>query len=72
MQSDTSVPSGRWDDAYALIGKMEAGFAEGRDRGDLEYGNGDDPEMDLPSSNRPAVFGSARELSIWLQEHPAP
>ncbi|MET9959411.1 hypothetical protein ABZ128_10065 [Streptomyces sp. NPDC006326] len=44
-----------WSEAYSLIDKMEGGMAAGEDR----------------FSNRPAVLGSAHELSRWLNAHPA-
>ncbi|MEV7512036.1 hypothetical protein AB0O57_29180 [Streptomyces sp. NPDC091201] len=43
-----------WSEAYALIDKMEGGMAAGEDR----------------FTNRPAVLGSAHELSRWLDAHP--
>ncbi|MER7937892.1 MULTISPECIES: hypothetical protein [unclassified Streptomyces] len=49
-----------WSEAYALINKMEGGIAVGEDQGATALG-----------TNRPAVLGSAHELSRWLDAHPA-
>ncbi|MFI5990228.1 hypothetical protein ACIBAC_00040 [Streptomyces sp. NPDC051362] len=46
-----------WSQAYALINKMEKGIAVGEDQG-------------ATGENRPAVLGSAHELSRWLDAHP--
>ncbi|MEU6010685.1 hypothetical protein [Streptomyces sp. NPDC047453] len=58
MNADKNVSPEFWTEAYALIEKMEAGYAVGEDRG-AGF-----------NSNRPAVFGTAHDLSDWLDEHP--
>lgn len=48
-----------WSEAFALINKMEDGIAVGQDQGATAMG-----------TNRPDVFGSAHDLSDWLDEYP--
>ncbi|MGW2550103.1 hypothetical protein [Streptomyces sp. NPDC001635] len=50
-----------WSGAYALIDKMEDGYAIGEDQGG---------GINNVTSNRVAVFGGAHDLSDWLDEHP--
>ncbi|MGY1528034.1 hypothetical protein ACW69C_30410 [Streptomyces sp. MN3] len=50
-----------WSEAYLLIDKMEKGIAVGEDRGG---------GLTNYTSNRPDVFGSAHDLSRWLDAHP--
>lgn len=50
-----------WSPAYALINKMEKGYAVGEDQGG---------GLNNVTSNRVAVFGGAHDLSDWLDEHP--
>ncbi|MGC5236850.1 hypothetical protein [Streptomyces albogriseolus] len=50
-----------WSEAYVLIDKMEKGVAVGEDRGG---------GLNNVTSNRPDVFGSAHDLSRWLDAHP--
>lgn len=50
-----------WTEAYALIGKMEKGVAVGEDQGG---------GITNTTSNRVDVFGSAHDLSDWLDAHP--
>jgi hypothetical protein len=59
MNSEKSVGPEFWTEAYTLIGTMEKGYALGEDLGAEDF-----------SSNRPDVFGSAHQLSRWLDEHP--
>ncbi|AXI91344.1 hypothetical protein SAM9427_36880 (plasmid) [Streptomyces sp. ETH9427] len=50
-----------WSEAYVFIDKMEKGVAVGEDRGG---------GLNNVTSNRPDVFGSAHDLSRWLDAHP--
>jgi hypothetical protein len=50
-----------WSGAYALMDKMEDGYAVGEDQGG---------GVNNVTSNRVAVFGGAHDLSDWLDEHP--
>ncbi|MFI7415318.1 hypothetical protein ACIBU0_42460 [Streptomyces sp. NPDC049627] len=59
MRAEKSVGPEFWTEAYALIDKMEAGIAVGRDRGATAI-----------DTNRPDVLGSAHDLSDWLDENP--
>ncbi|GAA3381232.1 hypothetical protein GCM10020367_71710 [Streptomyces sannanensis] len=59
MNAEKSVGPEFWTDAYALIDKMEKGIAVGEDKGATAVG-----------TNRPDVFGSAHELSDWLDQNP--
>ncbi|MEU9372157.1 hypothetical protein AB0D71_47745 [Streptomyces avermitilis] len=60
MNADKRGGPGFWTEAYALINKMEDGYAVGEDQGGgSRY-----------ITNRPAVFGSAHDLLDWLDEHP--
>jgi hypothetical protein len=54
MNANKSAGPEFWSEAYALIDKMEDGIAVGEDQ----------------FTNRPAVLGSAHDLSDWLNEHP--
>jgi hypothetical protein len=60
MNADKDTGPEFWTEAYALINKMEKGIAVGEDEGAIALG-----------TNRPAVLGSAHELSRWLDAHPA-
>ncbi|GAA2439497.1 hypothetical protein [Streptomyces glaucus] len=55
-----------WSEAYALIDTMEEGIAVGEDQGVPVA----DLEMAEKLSNRDEVFGSAHDLSDWLDAHP--
>jgi len=59
MNADSRVGPEFWSEAYALIDKMEKGVAVGKDLGAAS-----------PVTNRPDVFGSAHDLSRWLDAHP--
>ncbi|MFE4579373.1 hypothetical protein [Streptomyces chartreusis] len=59
MRAETSVGREFWTEAYTLIDKMEKGIAVGEDQGATAVG-----------TNRPAVLGSAHDLSDWLDVHP--
>ncbi|MER5916438.1 hypothetical protein ABT124_40130 [Streptomyces sp. NPDC001982] len=59
MNADKSVSPEFYSGAYALINKMEKGVAVGEDLG-----------ASALNTNRPDVFGSAHDLSDWLDEHP--
>jgi hypothetical protein len=61
MNAEKSVGADFWTEAYVLIDHMEKGVAVGVDQG----GGGGNV-----TSNRPDVFGSAHELSRWLDAHP--
>ncbi|MCG8971796.1 hypothetical protein [Streptomyces sp. CL12-4] len=61
MNAEKSVGPDFWTEAYVLIDRMEKGVAVGVDQGG-GLGN--------VTSNRPEVFGSAHELSRWLDAHP--
>lgn len=60
MNADKRGGPGFWTDAYALINKMEKGYAVGEDQG------GGSRFL----TNRPDVFGSAHDLVDWLDAHP--
>ncbi|MFF4902218.1 hypothetical protein [Streptomyces sp. NPDC001068] len=60
MHADKGTGPEFWSGAYVLINKMEDGIAVGEDKGATALG-----------TNRPAVLGSAHELSRWLDAHPA-
>ncbi|MFF8399837.1 hypothetical protein [Streptomyces sp. NPDC016172] len=66
MNAEKSVGADFWTDAYALIDTMEDGIAVGEDQGVPVA----DTEMAAKMSNRDDVFGSAHDLSDWLDEHP--
>jgi hypothetical protein len=66
MNAEKSVGAEFWTDAYALIDTMEDGIAVGEDQGVPVA----DTEMAAKMSNRDDVFGSAHDLSDWLDEHP--
>ncbi|MFJ1552746.1 hypothetical protein [Streptomyces mirabilis] len=59
MNAEKSVGPDFWTDAYVLIDTMEKGIAAGEDRGST-------PGV----TNRPDVFGSAHDLSDWLDANP--
>ncbi|MFF7759002.1 hypothetical protein [Streptomyces griseorubiginosus] len=59
MNAEKAVGADFWTEAYELIGTMEAGIAEGEDKGATAVG-----------TNRPGVLGSAHDLSDWLDENP--
>ncbi|MET9776196.1 hypothetical protein ABZ023_18380 [Streptomyces sp. NPDC006367] len=61
MNAEKSVGPDFWTEAYVLIDRMEKGVAVGVDQGG-GLGN--------VSSNRGDVFGSAHDLSRWLDAHP--
>jgi hypothetical protein len=61
MQAHKGVSAEFWSPAYAIIDKMEDGYAVGEDQGG---------GINNTSSNRVAVFGGAHDLSDWLDEHP--
>ncbi|GHE43493.1 hypothetical protein GCM10018785_11300 [Streptomyces longispororuber] len=61
--ADTKNGPKFWSKAYALISTMEKGFKVGDDQG-VPAGES------MTSTNRDEVFGSARELSVWLDQHP--
>ncbi|MET9731989.1 hypothetical protein ABZZ79_15450 [Streptomyces sp. NPDC006458] len=65
MNAEKSVGADFWTEAYALIDAMEEGVAVGDDQG-APAGAATDPAM----TNRDDVFGSAHDLSEWLDEHP--
>ncbi|MFF2101165.1 hypothetical protein [Streptomyces sp. NPDC058202] len=60
MNSEKRGGAGFWTEAYALINKMEKGYAVGEDQGGGERF----------ITNRPAIFGTAHDLSDWMDEHP--
>ncbi|MEU9523317.1 hypothetical protein [Streptomyces sp. NPDC048224] len=62
MSTAKSVGADFLTEAYVMIDRMEKGVAVGVDQGG-DLGN--------ITSNRPDVFGSAHELSRWLDTHPA-
>lgn len=55
-----------WSEAYALIDTMEDGISVGVDQGVPVA----DEVMAAALSNRDDVFGSAHDLSDWLDQHP--
>ncbi|WP_181801443.1 hypothetical protein [Streptomyces shenzhenensis] len=59
MNAETSVGADFWSPAYKLIDTMEDGISVGQDKGATAVG-----------TNRPAVFGSAHDLSDWLDDNP--
>lgn len=59
MRADKGTGPEFWSGAYVLINKMEDGIAVGEDKGATAFG-----------TNRPAVLGSAHNLSRWLDAHP--
>ncbi|MFM9697862.1 hypothetical protein [Streptomyces europaeiscabiei] len=59
MNSEKSVGADFWSPAYELIDTMEKGIAVGDDKGATAIG-----------TNRPDVFGSAHDLSDWLDKNP--
>ncbi|MFF8884033.1 hypothetical protein [Streptomyces flaveolus] len=61
MNAEKSVSADFWTDAYVLIDRMEEGVAVGVDQGG---------GIANVTSNRPDVFGSAHDLSRWLDAHP--
>jgi hypothetical protein len=61
MNADKRGGRGFWTEAYALITKMEKGYAVGEDQGG---------GINNVTSNRVAVFGGAHDLSDWLDAHP--
>ncbi|MGW4087069.1 hypothetical protein ACWEGS_28955 [Streptomyces sp. NPDC004822] len=61
MRADKTVSAEFWSPAYAIIDKMEDGYAVGEDQGG---------GADNMTTNRIAVFGGAHDLSDWLDEHP--
>jgi hypothetical protein len=61
MNADKGTGPDFWTEAYALIDRMEKGVAVGEDRGG---------GLNNVTSNRPDVFGSAHDLSDWLDAHP--
>lgn len=61
MRAHKGVSAEFWSPAYAIIDKMEDGYAVGEDQGG---------GINNTSSNRVAVFGGAHDLSDWLDEHP--
>lgn len=61
MKAHKGVSAEFWSPAYAIIDRMEDGYAVGEDQGG---------GITNTSSNRVAVFGGAHDLSDWLDEHP--
>ncbi|MEU9925113.1 hypothetical protein AB0H51_28160 [Streptomyces griseoluteus] len=61
MHAAKGTTAGFWSPAYALIDKMEEGYAVGDDQGG---------GLNNTTSNRIAVFGGAHDLSDWMDEHP--
>ncbi|MEV5666291.1 hypothetical protein [Streptomyces flaveolus] len=61
MNAEKSVSADFWSEAYVLIDRMEKGVAVGVDQGG---------SLANTTSNRPLVFGSAHDLSRWLDAHP--
>jgi hypothetical protein len=59
MNAEKSVGPDFWTDAYVLIDTMEKGIAAGEDRG-----------VTPGITNRSDVFGSAHDLSDWLDANP--
>jgi hypothetical protein len=66
MNTEKSVGADFWTEAYVLIDAMEKGIAVGDDQGVPVA----DEEMAALMSNRDDVFGSAHDLSDWLDENP--
>ncbi|WP_157856902.1 hypothetical protein [Streptomyces sp. PRh5] len=54
MNADKATGPEFWREAYVLLDKMQDGMDVGEDA----------------FTNRPAVLGSAHDLSDWLDEHP--
>ncbi|WP_409097635.1 hypothetical protein [Streptomyces galilaeus] len=63
MNSEKSVGADFWTEAYTLIDTMEDGIAVGEDQG---VPAGGATEL----TNRDDVFGSAHDLSDWLDKNP--
>ncbi|MER6291091.1 hypothetical protein [Streptomyces sviceus] len=61
MHAEKGVSVEFWSPAYAIIDRMEKGYAVGEDQGG---------GITNTSSNRVAVFGGAHDLSDWLDTHP--
>ncbi|MET8809744.1 hypothetical protein [Streptomyces sp. NPDC004546] len=61
MKAHKGVSAEFWSPAYAIIDKMEDGYAVGKDQGG---------GIANVTSNRVTVFGGAHDLSDWLDEHP--
>ncbi len=61
MNADKSGGPGFWTEAYAIINRMEKGYAVGEDEGG---------GANNTTTNRIAVFGGAHDLEDWLDEHP--
>jgi hypothetical protein len=59
MNGEKSVGPEFWTGAYTLIDTMEEGYAVGEDLGAADV-----------NTNRPKVFGTAHDLSDWLDQHP--
>lgn len=63
MNAEKSVGADFWTEAYTLIDTMEDGIAVGEDQG---VPAGGATEL----TNRDDVFGSAHDLSDWLDKNP--